>query len=175
VGSASAAHQMIDCPDLARCGQLIPESACKVRQPNGRRRLVTQTDGDALVRKIDCVQIPVPDLDLGLAFYRDRLGHTLSWRTPTQAGLRLGETDAEIVLQTERPEMEANFLVRSVELAVEAIAGAGGHVLVAPFDIQIGRCAVVSDPWGNHLVLLDMSKGVLVTDAAGNVVGNAST
>ena len=36
-----------------------------------------------LLRKIDCLQIPVPDLEEGLAFYRDRLGHDLIWRTQT--------------------------------------------------------------------------------------------
>jgi catechol 2,3-dioxygenase-like lactoylglutathione lyase family enzyme len=33
-----------------------------------------------LLRKIDAVTIPVPDLDAGLGFYRDRLGHELRWR-----------------------------------------------------------------------------------------------
>ncbi len=42
-----------------------------------------------------------------------------------------------------------------------------------PFDIQIGRAVVVEDPWGNRFVLLDASKGLLVTDADGNVIGNA--
>jgi hypothetical protein len=44
---------------------------------------------------------------------------------------------------------------------------------VPPFDIQIGRCVVVTDPWGNLLVLLDTSQGLLFTDEAGNITGNA--
>jgi hypothetical protein len=36
-----------------------------------------------------------------------------------------------------------------------------------PFDIQIGLCAVVRDPWGNELVILDTSKGLLRTDDEG--------
>ena len=36
----------------------------------------------------------------------------------------------------------------------------------------IGKCAVVADPWGNTLVMLDMTKGRLTTDADGNVTGN---
>ncbi len=55
--------------------------------------------------------------------------------------------------------------------AARAFAEAGGALLVAPFDIPIGRCAVVADPWGNPLVLLDMSKGRLVTDTEGNITG----
>ncbi len=113
----------------------------------------------------------MPDLEVGLAFYRDRLGHELNWRTPTSAGLRMPDTDAEIVLQTERPALEANILVESVGEAVRRISEAGGTVLAGPFNIQIGRCTVVADPWGNALVLLDMSKGRLVTDEGGNVIG----
>ena len=125
-----------------------------------------------LFRKVDCLQIPVPDLDGGLAFYRDRLGHELIWRTATVAGLRMPDSDAEIVLQTEREEMEVDLLVASADAAAAAIDEAGGRVVVEPFDIQIGRCVVVEDAWGNRLVLLDMSKGQLATDTNGNVVGN---
>jgi predicted enzyme related to lactoylglutathione lyase len=124
-----------------------------------------------LFQKIDCLQIPVPDLDAGLAFYRDKLGHELIWRTETAAGLRMPETDAEIVIQTERPPMEANIQVASTDSAVTRMVEAGGKVVAGPFDIQIGRCAVVLDPFGNPLVLLDASKGRLVTDGAGNVIG----
>src|SRR5437879_2742991 len=123
-----------------------------------------------LFRKIDCLQVPVPNLEAGLAFYRDRLGHELLWRTETSAGLRIPGTDAEIVVQTERPEMEVNLTVASADGAVEAIVAAGGRVVVPPFDIPIGRCAVVADPWGNRLVVLDNSKGLLVTGPDGRVL-----
>ncbi len=126
---------------------------------------------EPLFRKIDSLQVPVPDLEGGLAFYRDKLGRELIWRTATAAGLRLPDTDAEIVLQTERPGMEADLLVGSADEAARRVVEAGGKLLAGPFDIQIGRCAVVEDPWGNALVLLDMSKGRLVTDEHGNIIG----
>lgn len=129
---------------------------------------------DGLFRKVDCVRVPVPNLEAGLAFYRDALGHTMVWRTTTAAGLRMPGSDAEIVIQTEQPGQETDLLVDSAEAAVERIVAAGGSVEAAPFDIAIGRCAVVRDPWGNRLVVLDMTKGALVTDEAGNVVGNAA-
>jgi catechol 2,3-dioxygenase-like lactoylglutathione lyase family enzyme len=44
---------------------------------------------DPLLRKIGCLQNPVPDLEAGLAFYRDSPGQPLLWRTATVAGLRL--------------------------------------------------------------------------------------
>ena len=121
--------------------------------------------GDPLFRKIDCLQLAVPDLEVGLAFYRDRLGHTLNWRTGTAAGLRMPETDAELVIQAERPGPETDLLVESADSAAERFVRAGGRLVAGPFDIPIGRCAVVEDPWGNRLVLLDLSKGRLVVDA----------
>lgn len=126
-----------------------------------------------LILKVDCLQIPVPSLDAGLVFYRDGLGHTLIWRTETAAGLRMADTDTEIVLQTARAAMEPNLLVDSADAAATLFVEAGGAIIVPPFDIPIGRCAVVHDPWGNPLVLLDMSNGQLVTDTEGNVIGNA--
>ncbi len=127
---------------------------------------------EPLIRKVDCVQIQVPNLDAGLAFYRDQLGHQLVWRTERAVGLRLPDTDAEIVLQTERSGIEINLLVDSVDMAVTRIVDAGGMVVVPPFEIQIGRCVVVQDPWGTQLILLDASKGLLATDHDGNIIGN---
>jgi lactoylglutathione lyase len=125
-----------------------------------------------LIRKVDCVRLYVPDLEAGLAFYRDHLGHKLIWRTETAVGLRLPETDTELVLQTEEHRQEVDFLVDSADQAAESISQSGGIVIVPPFDIQIGRCVVVEDPWGNPLVLLDTSKGLLKTDTEGKVIGN---
>ena len=127
---------------------------------------------EPVIRKVDCIQIQVPNLDAGLAFYRDQLGHQLIWRTERAVGLRLPDTDAEIVLQIERPGIEVNLMVDSVDTAVARIVAAGGAIVVPPFDIQIGRCVVVQDPWGTQLILLDASKGLLETDADGNVLGN---
>ena len=126
----------------------------------------------ALLRKVDCIRLYVPDLEAGLAFYRDRLGHALIWRSDTAAGLRLPESDAELVLQTEEQRQEVDLLVDSADEAARWVEQAGGKVIVPPFDIQIGRCVVLEDPWGNPLVLLDMSKGPMKTDADGNVMGD---
>ncbi len=126
----------------------------------------------ALIRKVDCVRVYVPDLEAGLAFYRDRLGHALIWRTETAAGLRLPESEAELVLQTEDPRQEVDLLVDSADEAAARVEQAGGKVIVPPFEIQIGRCVVLEDPWGNPLVLVDTSKGLLKTDTDGNVISH---
>jgi predicted enzyme related to lactoylglutathione lyase len=126
-----------------------------------------------LAQKIDCIRLSVPDLEAGLAFYRDALGHELLWRTEAAIGLRLPGTDAEIVLHTEPGDPEIDLQVRSADAAAQRFQEAGSTVVVPPFDIEIGRAVVVQDPWGNEYVLLDASKGTLLTDDEGNVIGNA--
>lgn len=114
----------------------------------------------------------VPDLNEAITFYRDRLGHRLAWRTSDAAGLKMPDSDAEIVLQAGRIRTEIDFLVSSADEAAKEFEKAGGKIIVPPFDIQIGRCVVVKDPWEHELVLLDMQKGRLRTDEWGNVIGN---
>lgn len=126
--------------------------------------------GEPLIRKVDCVSLPVASLDDALAFYRDRLGHRLIWRTSTAVGLELADSDAELVLHTESRPAAPEFRVNDVPDAVGRIVEAGGTLLSGPFEIQIGKCAVVADRWGNALVLTDLSKGLLQTDTEGNVI-----
>ena len=92
----------------------------------------------ALLRKVDCVRLYVPDLEAGLSFYRDRLGHALIWRTETAAGLRLPESEAELVIQKEDERQEVDLLVDSAEAAAEIIEQAGGKVVGLPFAPQFG-------------------------------------
>ena len=80
----------------------------------------------------------------------------------------------ELVLHTDSWSVAAAIKVESVPEAIKRFEACGGSVVEAPSEIQIGRLAVVSDPWGNHLVLLDSSKGKLRTDSEGNVTGLGS-
>ncbi len=133
-------------------------------------------DVDPVLRMVDAVTVPVPDLDTGLRFYRDRLGHTLLWRNDEigQAGLAMPDTNTEIVLST-RLGYAPNWLVHSVDAAVSSIVEAGGRVVAEPADIPVGRLAVVADPFGNALILLDLSTGRYATDASGNVLLDPDT
>jgi catechol 2,3-dioxygenase-like lactoylglutathione lyase family enzyme len=125
-----------------------------------------------VLRRVDAVTVPVPDLEAGLRFYRDALGHELLWRHDAigQAGLRLPEGETEIVLTTRQP-YEPCWLVASASEAGEAFAAAGGTVRQGPVELPVGRLVVVEDPFGNRLVLLDLSKGRYVPDEDGSVTG----
>jgi catechol 2,3-dioxygenase-like lactoylglutathione lyase family enzyme len=127
-----------------------------------------------LLQYVDAVTFRVPDLEAGLAFYRDRLGHELLWRNDAegQAGLRTPDSATEVVLTTNL-SYEPNWKVRSASDAAAVFAAHGGRVLAGPQAIPIGQLVVVEDPFGNVLVLLDSTTGTYRTDAEGNVTGVA--
>jgi predicted enzyme related to lactoylglutathione lyase len=114
-----------------------------------------------MLRKIDCVMVRVPDLPSAAEFYTRVFGLRELWRDETSVGLAMAETDAEIVLHTiDLPaDRSVHYLVDDVPVAVASAERAGCTVREAPFDIAVGRCAVLVDPFGNTVCLLDMSKG----------------
>jgi lactoylglutathione lyase len=134
----------------------------------------SKTEGkpDGVFRKLDCYSLPVENLDDAIAFY-GTLGHQLIWRDGSHAaGLRLPDSDAELVLHTDHRPVETDLLVESVPKAIERIVKAGGKLVIGPFEIKVGLYAVLHDPWNNPLSILDFSKGMLDTDSEGNVIGN---
>ena len=124
------------------------------------------------IQGVDAVTIAVPNLDAGEAFYVGVLGLSRKWRNDElgQAGLALPKSDTELVLVTELPS-EPNWLVESVAATTEVFRLNGGAVISEPENIPVGHLSVVRDPFGNRLVLLDLSQGHYVTNGAGQVTG----
>jgi catechol 2,3-dioxygenase-like lactoylglutathione lyase family enzyme len=114
-----------------------------------------------MLRKIDCVMVRVPDLTPAVEFYTRVFGLRALWRDDTSAGMGMPETDAEVVLHTmDLPgDRGVHYLVDDVPDAVAAGVRAGCTVREAPFGIAVGRCAVLEDPFGNTVCVLDLSKG----------------
>jgi len=117
-----------------------------------------------MLKKIDCVMIRVEDIQAAVAYYTDVFGLRPVWWDETSTGLAFPETDAEIVLHREQntpSRVEVNYLVDDVIVAARTFVTKGCRVLVEPFDIAIGKCAVIEDPFGTRLCILDMTKGPL--------------
>ncbi|GAB3391034.1 hypothetical protein GCM10027568_15990 [Humibacter soli] len=127
---------------------------------------------DPLLLAVDAVTLAVPDLDAGVAFYRDRLGHRLRWRNDAigQAGLECPQSRTEIVLTT-RLQSEPNWLVHDAIAAARFIESVGGRIIRPAIEIPVGRVSIAEDPFGNRLVLVDLSKGLYQTDDTGSVTG----
>ncbi len=125
----------------------------------------------SLFQSVGCIELYVSDLHDGIRYYRDFLGFKLLWRTDTSAGLGMQDGVTEVMLQTERKLMSVDFRVKSVPEALKRIKFSGGTVVRGPFDIPTGKCAVVSDSWGNIYAITDASKGSYVTDENCVVLG----
>ncbi|MFN7023437.1 MAG: VOC family protein [Pseudorhizobium sp.] len=108
-----------------------------------------------LFQTVDCVLLRVANLEEALTFYRDRLGHKLIWKSDVAAGLAFPSSATELVLHT-KTGPEVDLLVEDLDKALARFQAAGGELLQGPFELPIGKGAVVQDPFGNVLVLLDL-------------------
>ena len=117
-----------------------------------------------MLKKIDCVMIQVDNVQDAISYYTEVFGLRRVWWDDDSAGLAFPETNAEIVLHC-KPDIpsraEVYYLVDDVVSAIQTLTTKGCQVLVEPFDIAIGKCAIIKDPFGTRLCILDMTKGAL--------------
>ncbi len=115
-----------------------------------------------MLRKIDCVMVRVDDIEAAATYYAEVFGLHPQWSGDDSIGLVFPESDAEIVLHNDPnipSSVEVHYLVDDVIASVAEYTVQGCHILVEPFDITIGKCAVIQDPFGIRLCILDMTKG----------------
>ena len=112
------------------------------------------------LKKIDAVLHRVGNIDEAIRFYVDVLGLRLGWRDESMAGLLFPGNDSELVLHIDDslPNPNISFQVEDVDDFVEEYREKGYNVLVEPFDIRCGMCAVLSDPYGNAIEVMDLTK-----------------
>ena len=90
---------------------------------------------------------------------------TLCALTPFRCSpLVLPGDDAELVLHVASRPAEVDIFVESVPAAVRALTATGAELIAGPFEIRIGLCAVLHDPWKNPIVIFDSSKELLKVD-----------
>lgn len=115
-----------------------------------------------MFKKIDCVMVRVGDVAAGERFYSEVFGLKPLWREDGSVGMGMPETDAEIVLHNQAGiphKVEVHYLVNDVVAAVKTYAEKGCRVLVQPFEVLIGKCAVIEDPFQTTICLLDLTSG----------------
>ena len=113
---------------------------------------VANSYADPVLKKVDCVMIRVSDV-LGL--------HPI-WQDGATVGLGFPESDTEVVLHDRADipaQVDVQYLVDNVIDAVQFLEQRGCAIVAEPFDIAIGRCAVLRDPFGISLSILDMTRG----------------
>jgi predicted enzyme related to lactoylglutathione lyase len=78
----------------------------------------------------------------------------------------------ELVLSTNQ-ESQTDLLVENAVEAADLFVTNGGKIKEGPIEIPVGKVMVVEDPFGNEIILIDLSKGHYQTSIDGNVVGVA--
>ena len=126
-----------------------------------------------MFESVDCLMFYVPDLDEGVKYYHDKLRLQIAWKSEDSIGFLMDDKKTEIVIQNKEKKEETDIKVKSVIETVEQIRRSGGKIISGPFDIKIGKCAVIEDPWGNRMVILDSTKGTFITDDKGNITGQS--
>jgi predicted enzyme related to lactoylglutathione lyase len=106
--------------------------------------------------------IRVDDVEAAARYYTQVFGLHPQWSGDGSIGLVFPESDAEVVLHSDPDipsSVEVHYFVDDVVAAVAHYEAQGCQILVTPFDITIGKCAVIKDPFGTRLCILDMTKG----------------
>ena len=106
--------------------------------------------------------LKVTRLKDAVQYYRDVFGLQPLWQDATSVGLQFPDSDSEIVLHTNSKiprTVDVNYLVEDVPQALAHCIEHGCTLIVEPFEIPIGTCAVIEDPFGQVHSILDMSKG----------------
>ena len=102
----------------------------------------------------------VRDLDASAKFYVEVLGLKQVWKDAQMIGFVFPESDSEIVIHTlsDVPNPDFSFLVDDVEEFVKEFKRKGYNVCKEPFEVRPGKFAVLSDPDGNLISIIDLSK-----------------
>ena len=114
------------------------------------------------LKKIDCVMFRVSDLEASARFYEDVMGLRRGWTDYENGmiGFLFPGNDSELVIHMDEslPNPSHSYSVDDVDRFCRDFAEKGYTVLNGPFDVRCGRCAVLSDPDGNRLEIIDLTK-----------------
>lgn len=80
------------------------------------------------------------------------------------------ECDMDILLLSDAAQtsqVEAHFVVEDVISALPSYIQQGYTIAVEPFDIAIGKCAVIQDTFGTRICIFDKTNAFLMSDLAG--------
>ncbi len=114
------------------------------------------------LKKIDNIMFYVEDLEKSSEFYEEVLGLNKAWTDEERKmiGFVFENDDSEIVIHNDKslPNPDFNFLVDNVDDFVKKHRKKDYSIVMKPFEIRSGMCAVIEDPDGNKLPIVDLTK-----------------
>ena len=112
--------------------------------------------------KIDSILFYVKNLDKSAEFYQNVLGMKKVWmdKKTKMIGFIFPQTDAEIVIHSDPalPNPSFSFLVENVEEFCKYYHNEGYQILEGPFEVRTGKFAILADPDGNEIPIIDLTK-----------------
>jgi lactoylglutathione lyase len=112
--------------------------------------------------KIDTIMFYVSNLEKAAKFYENELGLKRLWTDKEQGmiGFVFAGSDSEIVIHNDMSihNPSFSFLVENVEEFCDEYQKKGYTVAQKPFDVRCGKFAVLSDPDGNELQIIDLTR-----------------
>ena len=66
------------------------------------------------IKKVDCLHFYVDSLENWINFYKEKMWLELIWKWKNDAGFKLWESEAELVIQTKRKWQEVDLTVDNV-------------------------------------------------------------
>ena len=114
------------------------------------------------LRKIDSIMMRVTDLDSSARFYEEAMGLKRAWtdNENQMIGFLFPGNNSELVIHTD-PGLSSpsySFSVEDVVEFCERFREQGYTVLMEPFEVRCGMYAVLADPDGNRINIIDLSK-----------------
>src|SRR4051794_2343711 len=112
-----------------------------------------------MLRKVDRILLRVPSLDSAIRYYRDTLGLSLIHHDKRIANFKLADGTTELLLHVDAdlPAEAAYFLVDDVRDLYARRDELKLQFVSRPAPVSRGYRAVVKDPFGHVLMLLDRS------------------
>src|SRR5262249_20581819 len=125
---------------------------------------LTQRPQTPTFRNWTSLRLSVPSMRKALKFYGERLGLLVSWYRSAdtwsgpEVGFELPGTEAELVVNTydEDGDHRILLLVDDIEIAAQTLVAAGAEALEMTQVTEHGKRAVVRDPFGNDITLLEL-------------------
>ena len=114
------------------------------------------------LQKIDNILYRVSDLKKAEEFYSNVLGLKKAWHDAESQmmGFVFEQSDSEIVIHTNPhvPKFDFSYLVEDVVAFCIQAETNGATIIVKPLEVRSGKYAVVSDPDGNVIPVIDLTK-----------------
>lgn len=118
-----------------------------------------------MIGKLGLLMIVVKNMDRSVAFYRDVVGmqmlfHQSNWSQFDGGNILLGlHPEGEEVKVSPTSGFSIGFYVDDVVKAVSEIKNRGGHIDVEPRPEPFGRWALLKDPDGYNIQIIELKSG----------------